>query len=121
VKLMVKKEVPVRNAKCLILGFTFKENCPDVRNTKVIDIVKELITYNIMPVIFDPWANPAEVQHEYGIEVVNALPTGKFEAAILAVSHNEFVGLDLRSLLVENGVLFDVKGLLPKGVADARL
>lgn len=121
VKLMVKKEVPVRNAKCLVLGFTFKENCPDVRNTKVIDIVKELITYNITPVIFDPWANPAEVQHEYGIEVVNTLPTGKFEAAILAVSHNEFIGLDLRSLLVENGVLFDVKGLLPKGVADQRL
>jgi len=121
VRLMVKKEVPVKNAKCLILGFTFKENCPDVRNTKVIDVVKELITYNITPVIFDPWANPAEVKHEYGIEVVNALPSGTFEAAILAVSHNEFVGLNLRSLLVENGVLFDVKGLLPKGVADARL
>ncbi len=121
VKLMVKKEVPVKNAKCLVLGFTFKENCPDVRNTKVIDIVKELITYNITPVIFDPWANPAEVQHEYGIEVLNQLPTGKFEAAILAVSHNEFKALDLRSLLIENGVLFDVKGLLPKGVADARL
>jgi UDP-N-acetyl-D-galactosamine dehydrogenase len=121
VKLMVKKEVPVRNAKCLILGFTFKENCPDVRNTKVIDIVKELITYNITPVIFDPWANPAEVQHEYGIEVVNELPTGTFEASILAVSHKEFEGLDIRSHLVSNGVLFDVKGLLPKGVADARL
>lgn len=121
VKLMVKKEVPVRNAKCLVLGFTFKENCPDVRNTKVIDIVKELITYNITPIIFDPWANPAEVQHEYGIEVVNALPTGTFEAAILAVSHKEFEGLDIRAHLVTNGVLFDVKGLLPKGIADSRL
>jgi UDP-N-acetyl-D-galactosamine dehydrogenase len=121
VKLMVKKEVPVRNAKCLVLGFTFKENCPDVRNTKVIDIVKELITYNITQVIFDPWANRAEVQYEYGIEVVNELPTGPFEAAILAVSHGEFEGLDIRSHLVSNGVLFDVKGLLPKGVADARL
>jgi UDP-N-acetyl-D-galactosamine dehydrogenase len=121
VKLMVKKEVPVRNAKCLILGFTFKENCPDVRNTKVIDIVKELITYNITPIVFDPWANPAEVQHEYGIEVVNTLPTGTFEAVILAVSHKEFESIDIRSHLVSNGVLFDVKGLLPKGVADARL
>jgi len=121
VKLMVKKEVPVRNAKCLILGFTFKENCPDVRNTKVIDIVKELITYNITPVIFDPWANPSEVQHEYGIVVVNDLPLGTFESAILAVSHNEFKGVNLRSLLIENGVLFDVKGLLEKGIADARL
>ena len=106
VKLMVKKEVPVRNAKCLILGFTFKENCPDVRNTKVIDIVKELITYNITPIIFDPWANPAEVQHEYGLVVVNTLPRGRF---------------DMRTHLVLNGVLFDVKGLLPKGIADARL
>jgi UDP-N-acetyl-D-galactosamine dehydrogenase len=121
VKLMVKKEVPVKNAKCLILGFTFKENCPDVRNTKVIDIVKELITYNITPLIFDPWANQSEVQHEYGIEVVNELPYGQFEAAILAVSHGEFQGLNIRSSLVSNGVLFDVKGLLPKGVADARL
>jgi UDP-N-acetyl-D-galactosamine dehydrogenase len=121
VKLMVKKEVPVKNARCLVLGFTFKENCPDVRNTKVIDIVKELITYNITPVIFDPWANPVEVQHEYGIEVVNTLPTGIFEAAILAVSHNEFTGLNIRSLIADNGVLFDVKGLLPKGVADQRL
>jgi len=121
VKLMVKKEVPVKNAKCLILGFTFKENCPDVRNTKVIDIVKELTTYNITPLIFDPWANQSEVQHEYGIEVVNEFPYGQFEAAILAVSHGEFQGLNIRSSLVSNGVLFDVKGLLPKGVADARL
>jgi UDP-N-acetyl-D-galactosamine dehydrogenase len=121
VKLMVKKEVPVKNAKCLILGFTFKENCPDVRNTKVIDIVKELNTYNITPVIFDPWANPEEVRLEYGVEVENTLPSLKFESAILAVSHNEFAGLNIRSLLIENGVLFDVKGLLEKGIADARL
>lgn len=121
VKLMVKKEVPVKNAKCLVLGFTFKENCPDVRNTKVIDIVKELGTYNITPVVFDPWANQVEVKHEYGIEVLNELPVGKFESCILAVSHNEFVGLDIQSYLVENGVIFDVKGLLPKNLVDARL
>jgi UDP-N-acetyl-D-galactosamine dehydrogenase len=121
VKLMVKKEVPVKNAKCLVLGFTFKENCPDVRNTKVIDIVNELITYNITPVIFDPWANQAEVFHEYGCSVVNSLPEGHFEAAILAVSHNEFKDLDIINLVIKNGVVFDVKGLLPKGLADARL
>jgi UDP-N-acetyl-D-galactosamine dehydrogenase len=121
VKLMVKKDVPVKNAKCLVLGFTFKENCPDVRNTKVIDIVKELITYNIAPVIFDPWANTIEVNHEYGVEVVNELPDQKFEAAILAVSHNEFKKLSFRDLVVENGVIYDVKGLLDKGIADARL
>jgi UDP-N-acetyl-D-galactosamine dehydrogenase len=121
VKLMVKKEVPVKNAKCLILGFTFKENCPDVRNTKVIDIVRELITYNITPVIFDPWANPFEVNHEYGIDVFNNLPVGKFEAVILAVSHKEFEEIDFKDLVIKNGVVFDVKGLLPKGIADARL
>jgi len=121
VKLMVKKDVPVKNAKCLVLGFTFKENCPDVRNTKVIDIVKELITYNITPVIFDPWANPKEVEHEYGVSVVNESPSQKFEAAILAVSHNEFKDLAVRELVIENGVIFDVKGLLEKGIVDARL
>jgi len=121
VKLMVKKEVQVRNARCLVLGFTFKENCPDVRNTKVIDIINELVTYNITPVIFDPWANPEEVSHEYGCNVVNTLPEGKFEAVILAVSHNEFKELDIKSLIIENGVIFDVKGLLPKGMADSRL
>lgn len=121
VKLMVKKEINVKNARCLILGFTFKENCPDVRNTKVVDIVKELKNYHVTPVIFDPWANPNEVQHEYGMEVVNDMPQGTFESAILAVSHNEFKGIDIRSLLIENGVLFDVKGLLEKGIADARL
>jgi len=121
VKLMVKKEVQVRNAKCLILGFTFKENCPDVRNTKVIDIINELITYNITPEIFDPWANPGEVFHEFGCIVLNSLPEGKFEAVILAVSHNEFKNLDIKSLVIENGVIFDVKGLLPKSQADARL
>ncbi len=121
VKLMVKKEVPVKNAKCLILGFTFKENCPDVRNTKVIDIVKELITYNITPVIFDPWANSEEVMHEYRIEVFKTLPDETFEAAILAVSHYEFKELDIRSLLIENGVLFDVKGFIEKAIVDAQL
>jgi UDP-N-acetyl-D-galactosamine dehydrogenase len=121
VKLMVKKDIKVKGSKVLILGFTFKEDCPDVRNTKVIDIVKELKNYHVTPVIFDPWANPNEVQHEYGIEVVNEMHSGNYESAIIAVSHNEFNGIDIRSLLIENGVLFDVKGLLEKGIADARL
>ena len=121
VKLMVKKEVQIKNAKCLILGFTFKENCPDVRNTKVIDIVNELKTYNISPVIHDPWANPQEVIHEYGCKVLNQIPEGKFESVILAVSHNEFLALNIQDFIVENGVIFDVKGILPKGIADLRL
>jgi UDP-N-acetyl-D-galactosamine dehydrogenase len=121
VKLMVRKEVQVKSAKCLILGFTFKENCPDVRNSKVIDIVNELLKYNILPVIFDPWANPQEVMHEYGCVISNTLPSGKFESAILAVAHNEFLDIDIKDLIVSNGVIFDVKGLLPKGIIDARL
>ncbi len=120
VKLMVKKEISVKNARCLVLGFTFKENCPDVRNTRVIDIIKELETYHISPVIYDPWANPEEVKHEYGVDVVNSLPEGRFEAAILAVAHREFAGIDIRAL-VNGGVIYDVKGILPKEMVDARL
>ncbi|NDF99016.1 MAG: nucleotide sugar dehydrogenase [Chitinophagia bacterium] len=120
VKLMVKKEIGVKNARCLILGFTFKENCPDVRNTRIVDIVKELKTYHITPVIFDPWANPTEAADEYGIVVLNQLPQGTFEAAILAVAHNEFKSINIRSL-VNGGVLYDVKGILPKEIVDARL
>ena len=121
VKLMVKKDVPVKKAKCLVLGFTFKENCPDVRNTKVIDIVNELKTYHIEPVVYDPWANPAEVQHEYQFTPYSQLPDGKYEAIILAVAHTEFKELNYKQILVENGVLFDVKGILPKEIVDARL
>ncbi len=121
VKLMVKKDVTLKNARCLILGFTFKENCPDIRNTRVIDIVKELITYHITPIIFDPWADPAEVQHEYGVEITNKLPEEKFESIVLAVAHDEFKGMEIPSFLKENGVVFDVKGVLPKSLIDARL
>ena len=120
VKLMVKKEINVKGARCLVLGFTFKENCPDVRNTRVIDIVKELQTYNITPVIFDPWANPTAVKHEYGVEVLNQLPSGVYEAAILAVAHDEFKEIDIRSLVGE-GVVYDVKGILQGSDLDARL
>jgi len=121
VKLMVKKDVPVKNACCLVLGFTFKENCPDVRNTKVIDIINELKNFHITPVVFDPWASPKEVEHEYGLKIFNELPAGKYESIILAVAHDEFRALSIRELLAENGVIFDVKGVLPKEMVDARL
>ncbi|MEQ9376709.1 MAG: nucleotide sugar dehydrogenase [Imperialibacter sp.] len=121
VKLMVKKSVPVANARCLILGFTFKENCPDVRNTRVIDIIDELKSFHTEPIIFDPQANSAEVMAEYGIDILNKLPEGKFDAVILAVAHKEFAQLDIRSLVTENGVVYDVKGILPKEVIDGRL
>lgn len=122
IKLMIKKDIKVKDAKILVLGFTFKEDCPDVRNTKVIDIINELNTYNVNLTIADPWASPAEVKHEYGISTQKEMPGDvKFDAAILAVGHKEFKNLDIRNLLHSNGVLFDVKGLLPKEIVDARL
>ena len=105
----------------LILGFTFKENCPDVRNTKVIDIYKALKEYNLNITVYDPWANPAIVKHEYGIEVVNELPEGKADAVILAVAHEKFKALDVVSLAKEKHVIFDVKGFLKKEIVDGRL
>lgn len=121
IKLMLKKGIQVLNSNIIILGFTFKENCPDVRNTKVYDIVKALGEYNLNLSIYDPWANPAIAKHEYGVEVVNELPTEKFDAAILAVSHKEFDGLDVAALLKENHVVFDVKSFLPREIVDGRL
>ena len=121
IKLMLKKGIQVLNSKIIILGFTFKENCPDVRNTKVYDIVKALNEYNLNLCIYDPWASPAIAKHEYGVEVVNELPTEKFDAAILAVSHKEFDGLDVAALLKENHVVFDVKSFLPREIVDGRL
>ena len=121
VKLMLKKKIQVIDSKILILGFTFKENCPDVRNTKVIDIIKTLKEYNLNITIFDPWANPQEVKHEYGVEVVNELPKEKFDTAILAVAHKEFKNLDIQTLLNPNHVIFDVKSFLPKEIVDGRL
>ena len=121
VKLMLKKGIQVLNSHILILGFTFKENCPDVRNTKVIDIYKALKEYNVNITVYDPWANPEVVKHEYGIEVINELPAEKADAAILAVAHNELKSLDVTSLVKENHVIFDVKGILKKNIVDGRL
>ena len=122
VKLMLKKGIQVLDSHILVLGFTFKENCPDVRNTKVVDIVKALKEYNLTVTIYDPWANPAAVRREYGLEVVNRLPEGeKFDACIAAVAHREFQGLDIASLLKPNHVIFDVKATCPRSAVDARL
>lgn len=122
VKHMVKKDIQVKGAKVLMLGFTFKENCPDVRNTRVIDIIRELETYRVDLDVFDPWANPAEVQHEYGIDVMNELQSGvKYDAIVLAVAHDEFKKLDLSTLSASTSVLYDVKGVLPKELVDNRL
>jgi len=119
VKLMVQKAISVKNARCLVLGFTFKENCPDVRNTKVIDIIRELKVYHIDPVIFDPWANIEEVKHEYNFTIHNTMPEGEFQAVILAVSHDEFKNLNIETS--DNRVVYDVKGMLELNQYDARL
>ena len=111
----------VKDAKILILGFTFKENCPDIRNTKVVDIYHTLEEYTSNITVYDPWASTDQVSHEYGIEVTNTLPQSKFDAIILAVAHNEFHNLDIPSLLNDNGVVYDVKGVLNRSITDARL
>ncbi|MEJ8801524.1 nucleotide sugar dehydrogenase [Pontibacter sp. H249] len=122
IKLMVKKDIPVKGANILVLGITFKENCPDVRNTKVVDILHTLKGYDTNITIYDPWAEPAEVKHEYGWDSVKELNnTSDCDAIILAVSHYEFKALDLNKLCKENAVIYDVKGVLPKESVDARL
>lgn len=121
IKLMLKKKIQVIDSSLLILGFTFKENCPDVRNTKVIDIINTLKEYNLDLKVYDPWANPEEVMHEYGIVVINKLPTQKFDAAILAVAHNEFKELNIPNLLKPNHVIYDVKSFLDRDIVDGRL
>ena len=121
VKLMLKKGIQVLNSNILILGFTFKENCPDVRNTKVIDIYKALKEYNVNIIVYDPWANPAIVKQEYGIDVINKLPTEKTDSIILAVSHEKFNGIDVKSLVKDKHVIYDVKGFLNRNIIDGRL
>lgn len=120
VKLMIKREVIVNGSNVLMLGITFKENCPDVRNTKIVDVIKALKDYGIKVTIFDPWANPAEVMHEYGIETVSELPKEKYDAIILGVAHNEFKELDFAGLKKEKSVVYDVKGILG-AKADGKL
>ena len=122
IKQMLRKGIQVLGSKILVLGFTFKENCPDVRNTKVVDIVRALSEYDLHITIYDPWANPAIAKHEYGVDVTNELPAeGNFDTAILAVAHRDFTGIDLKPLLKDNHVVFDVKGFLPRADVDARL
>ncbi len=120
IKLMIKKGIQVLKSNILVLGFTFKENCPDVRNTKVIDIVRTLQDYDTNVTIYDPWANPAIVKREYGVDILNTLPQGKkFDTVVLAVAHDKFKGLDIDFLLQMNHVLYDVKGIMNCGVDGA--
>jgi UDP-N-acetyl-D-galactosamine dehydrogenase len=122
-KLMIRKDQKVNNAKILILGFTFKEDCPDVRNTRVIDIHKELVDYNTHIDIYDPWADTAEVKHEYGLDLIDeaTLNANKYDGIILAVAHKEFKAMDITKFKKPDGVIYDVKGLLSPELVDGRL
>ena len=121
VKCMIKKDVPVRNTEALVLGFTFKENCPDVRNSKVGDVVRYLGDYGINVTICDPWARPDDVRREYGLNVLSTLPDKKFDVVILAVAHTDFLSLDIPELVKEHSVVYDVKGCLNPAWVDDRL
>lgn len=112
VKLMIKKGIQILHSNILIMGFTFKENCPDVRNTKVIDIVKALKEYDIKVDIYDPWANPAIAKREYGVDLTNELPTNKYDSIIMAVAHNEFNNININTLAQDRSVIYDVKWVL---------
>lgn len=120
VKLMSKKEIAINNAELLMLGIAFKENCPDVRNTKIVDVISSLKEYGINITIYDPWVSPATVFHEYGLVTTNVLPHLKFDTVVLGVAHKEFLSLDYKSLQNENSVLYDVKGILGNQV-DGKL
>lgn len=120
VKLMIKKGVVVNGANLLMLGITFKENCPDVRNTKIVDVISSLSEYGIQVSIYDPWANPDEVRHEYGLVTSTILPNKEFDAIVLGVSHDSFTSVDFESIRKENSVLYDVKGILG-AKADGKL
>ena len=124
VKAMTRRRLQVDGARILIMGLTFKENCPDLRNTRVVDIVKELADYNVQADVFDPWANAAEAQHEYGITPIQQPAAGAYDAIIIAVAHHQFkaMGLDaIRALGKPEHVLYDLKYLLPAADSDLRL
>lgn len=121
IKLMIKKDIKIKGAKVLNLGITFKENCPDIRNSKAIDVIHALEEYGIEVSTFDPWANQKEVEKEYKINIMNELSNQRYDAIVLTVSHDEFLNLHLSDYLKENGVIYDVKGALPKEEVDKRL
>ena len=121
VKLMMKRSLPVLGSNVLMLGITFKENCPDIRNTRAIDVYEELRSYNVNVDVYDPWASVDEVSEEFGFLLIDNIDTKKYHSVILTVAHKEYLELDLKSLLIDEGILYDVKGVLPVHTVDARL
>lgn len=112
VKLMIKKGIAIKGASLLMLGITFKENCPDVRNTKIVDVIAALKDYGIEVTIYDPWANPAEVLHEYGLVCTTHLSVQKYDTIVLGVAHKEFKVININDFVIDSGVIYDVKGIL---------
>jgi len=121
VKLMITKDVPIKNANVLVLGITFKENCPDVRNTKAVDVITSLKGYGVNITIYDPWANEEEVMNEYQLESTQKMPTRKFDVLVLTVAHKEFLDLDFNAIVNKNHVIYDVKNILPTKIIDGGL
>jgi UDP-N-acetyl-D-galactosamine dehydrogenase len=123
-KLMTRKRIHVVDSNVLVMGLSFKENCPDIRNTRVIDIVRELQNYSAHVDIYDPWVDPAEADHEYGVTTLRDVPSKQYDAVIIAVAHQQFVDMGaagINRLLKPQSVLFDIKDVLPRGTADATL
>lgn len=112
IKLMIKKDIRIKGSNILVMGITFKENCPDVRNTKAVDVIASLEEYGTNVTVFDPWANVEEVNHEYGLKSITEIPNSKFDAIVLTVAHKEFLSINLKDYLIDNGVVYDVKGIL---------
>tara|TARA_R110002049_G_scaffold125367_1_gene280990 strand:- start:29938 stop:31224 length:1287 start_codon:yes stop_codon:yes gene_type:complete len=121
IKLMISKDIRIKEAKVLVLGITFKENCPDVRNTKAVDVIAALKEYGTEVTVYDPWANVTEVQHEYNLESTQTLPYEKFDAVVLTVSHQEFMHLDFGKLKKEKAIVYDVKNILSPNVKNKTL
>lgn len=121
VKLMIRQGLNIKDAEVLVMGITFKENCPDVRNTKVVDVIRSLQDYGMKVSIYDPWADEAEVKHEYGLSLSKEIPDIQFDAIVQAVSHKEFLSIDLRTIGKPEAVIFDVKGTLDRKLSNGRL
>jgi len=122
VKLMIQKDHKIKDSKALIMGITFKENCPDIRNTRVVDIYDELVQFGLTVDIYDPWADAEEVKHEYGLNILNTVDSNiVYDAIIVAVAHNEFLKFDYQKVKRNNGVIFDTKACLNRDLVDGRL
>jgi len=121
VKLMIKKDKRITESKVLVLGITFKENCPDIRNSRVIDVIDELKSYGCHVDVYDPWADAEEVKEEYKVDLIKKIQPAYYDAVVLAVAHNEFKEMDMTGFKSESGVIFDIKSIIDKSLVDGRL